>query len=98
MSAAQNMAEDAVAVRRAIRLGRLSGHTSGMAAGFVQDNVAIVPAGFAPKFERAIEPGDVPVFWARGVTSQAALERARIPFFIAHAPGSMLITDLRHAG
>lgn len=41
-------------------------------------------------------PGEVPVFWACGVTSQTALEAARIPFFIAHAPGSMLVTDLRH--
>lgn len=42
----------------------------------------------------AVLPGEVPVFWACGVTSQAALERARLPFFIAHAPGCMLITDL----
>ena len=41
-------------------------------------------------------PGETPVFWACGVTSQAALEAAGIPFFIAHAPGCMLITDLRH--
>jgi uncharacterized protein YcsI (UPF0317 family) len=44
-----------------------------------------------------IGPGDVPVFWACGVTSQAALERARLPFFMAHAPGSMLVTDWVHA-
>ncbi len=44
----------------------------------------------------AIEPGETPVFWACGVTSQTALETARLPFFIAHAPGSMLVTDLRH--
>ena len=43
-----------------------------------------------------IEPGEMPVFWACGVTSQTALEAARLPFFIAHAPGSMLVTDLRH--
>jgi uncharacterized protein YcsI (UPF0317 family) len=43
-----------------------------------------------------IMPGEVPVFWACGVTSQAALERARLPFFIAHAPGAMLITDWTH--
>ena len=41
----------------------------------------------------AVAPGEVPVFWACGVTSQAALEAARLPFFIAHAPGCMLITD-----
>ena len=44
----------------------------------------------------AVLPGEVPVFWACGVTSQAALEQANLPFFIAHAPGCMLITDLRH--
>ena len=44
----------------------------------------------------ALEPGEVPVFWACGVTSQAALERARLPFFLAHAPGCMLVTDLVH--
>lgn len=42
-------------------------------------------------------PDEVPVFWACGVTSQAALERANLPLFIAHAPGCMLITDRRHA-
>ncbi len=45
----------------------------------------------------AIGPDEVPVFWACGVTSQAALEQARLPLFIAHAPGCMLITDRRHA-
>ena len=53
-----------------------------------------------PDYGDAVEllPGEVPVFWACGVTSQAALEAAGIPFFIAHAPGCMLITDLRHPG
>jgi len=45
----------------------------------------------------AVLPGEVPVFWACGVTSQAALEQAGLPFFIAHAPGCMLITDRRHS-
>lgn len=44
----------------------------------------------------AVEPGKIPVFWACGVTSQVAAEAARLPFFIAHAPGKMLITDRRH--
>jgi len=39
------------------------------------------------------ESGDVPVFWACGVTPQAALMGARLPFAITHAPGHMLITD-----
>ena len=52
-----------------------------------------------PDYGDAVEvrAGEVPVFWACGVTSQAALVRARLPFFIAHAPGSMLVTDWVHA-
>lgn len=38
--------------------------------------------------------GELPVFWACGVTPQAALERAKLPFAITHEPGHMLITDL----
>jgi uncharacterized protein YcsI (UPF0317 family) len=42
-----------------------------------------------------IGPGDSPVFWACGVTPQAAAEAARLPLMITHAPGHMFITDLR---
>ena len=38
--------------------------------------------------------GDVPVFWACGVTPQAALMASRPPFAITHAPGHMLVTDV----
>ncbi|MER7865438.1 putative hydro-lyase [Amycolatopsis japonica] len=38
-------------------------------------------------------PGDVPVFWACGVTPQAALMASRPPFAITHAPGYMFVTD-----
>jgi uncharacterized protein YcsI (UPF0317 family) len=41
------------------------------------------------------EPGDVPVFWACGVTPQAALMASRPPFAITHAPGHMFVTDRR---
>lgn len=41
-----------------------------------------------------LHPGDVPLFWACGVTSQVAIEAARLPFAITHAPGAMLVTDL----
>jgi uncharacterized protein YcsI (UPF0317 family) len=44
-----------------------------------------------------IEPGELPVFWACGVTPQAALAAARPPFAITHAPGRMLVTDLQNA-
>lgn len=58
-----------------------------------------IPDLARPDYGDAVEvrPGEVPVFWACGVTSQAALERARLPFFIAHAPGCMLVTDWTHA-
>jgi uncharacterized protein YcsI (UPF0317 family) len=42
-----------------------------------------------------LRDGDVPVFWACGVTPQVALASARPPFAITHAPGHMLITDVR---
>lgn len=38
-------------------------------------------------------PGDVPVFWACGVTPQAALVASVPPFAITHSPGHMFITD-----
>ena len=41
-----------------------------------------------------VKPGETPVFWACGVTPQAAIAQARPEFCITHAPGSMLITDL----
>jgi uncharacterized protein YcsI (UPF0317 family) len=49
-----------------------------------------------PDYGDAVDvlPGEMPVFWACGVTPQAAIERARPAFCITHAPGAMLITDL----
>jgi uncharacterized protein YcsI (UPF0317 family) len=44
-----------------------------------------------------IERGELPVFWACGVTPQAAIAAAKVPFAITHAPGSMLVTDLKNA-
>jgi uncharacterized protein YcsI (UPF0317 family) len=41
-----------------------------------------------------IRAGEIPVFWACGVTPQVAIERARPPLCIAHKPGHMLVTDL----
>lgn len=42
-----------------------------------------------------ILPGEVPVFWACGVTPQAAAEHARAPMLLTHKPGHMFVTDLR---
>jgi uncharacterized protein YcsI (UPF0317 family) len=39
---------------------------------------------------------EIPVFWACGVTPQAALQHAKPAFCITHAPGAMLITDLKN--
>ena len=39
-------------------------------------------------------PGEIPVFWACGVTPQAAVMQAKPEFCITHAPGCMLVTDL----
>ena len=41
----------------------------------------------------AIYPGETTVFWACGVTPQAAVMRAKLPFVVTHAPGHMLVTD-----
>lgn len=41
--------------------------------------------------------GELPVFWACGVTPQAAIAAAKVPFAITHAPGYMLVTDLKNA-
>lgn len=50
----------------------------------------------APDYGDAVElqAGEIPVFWACGVTPQAALIQAKPAFCITHAPGSMLVTDL----
>jgi uncharacterized protein YcsI (UPF0317 family) len=42
-----------------------------------------------------VAPGEVPVFWACGVTPQVALERARPRLAITHLSAHMLVTDVR---
>ena len=41
-----------------------------------------------------IREGEVPVFWACGVTPQTALEAAQLPVAITHSPGYMMVLDL----
>jgi len=50
----------------------------------------------APDWGDATEfrDGEIPVFWACGVTPQNAVRSARPPICITHAPGSMLVTDV----
>ena len=52
----------------------------------------------APDFGDPVQmrPGEVPVFWACGVTPQAVALEARPSLAIFHAPGHMFITDRPH--
>ncbi len=52
-----------------------------------------------PDFGDAIEirEGEVPVFWACGVTPQSAIRAAKPPLSFTHKPGCMLVTDLRNS-
>jgi len=50
-----------------------------------------------PDFGEAvpIHAGEVPVFWACGVTPQAVVMAAKPPLAITHSPGHMFVTDMR---
>ena len=52
-----------------------------------------------PDYGDPVEVGadELPLFWACGVTPQAVVEAARLPFCITHYPGAMLICDPRNA-
>ena len=45
----------------------------------------------------SVGPDELPVFWACGVTPQAVIAESRPEFCITHAPGCMLVTDLRNS-
>jgi len=51
----------------------------------------------APEFGDpvTVRPGEVPVFWACGVTSQLAATSVPLPRVITHSPGHMFVADLR---
>ncbi|MGW5683556.1 putative hydro-lyase [Nonomuraea sp. NPDC003754] len=42
-----------------------------------------------------VRPGEVPLFWACGVTPQEAVMASGVDYAIGHLPGHMAITDLR---
>jgi uncharacterized protein YcsI (UPF0317 family) len=75
------------AARLAARAGELRGNTAGVAYGFVQGNVAILPRDWAYEFERFCQRNPKP----------CPVQAAGVPFCITHYPGSMLVTDLRNA-
>jgi uncharacterized protein YcsI (UPF0317 family) len=41
-----------------------------------------------------IKKGEIPVFWACGVTPQAVVIRAKVELCITHTPGHMFISDV----
>ena len=43
-----------------------------------------------------IKPGEVPVFWPCGVTPQSVIMASKPDFCITHAPGHMLLTDVKN--
>lgn len=45
----------------------------------------------------AVLDGEIPVFWACGVTPQSVIHTVRPEFSLTHAPGHMLVTDLPNA-
>lgn len=45
----------------------------------------------------SIQPDELPVFWACGVTPQSVILQSRPAFAITHAPGYMLVTDVRNS-
>jgi uncharacterized protein YcsI (UPF0317 family) len=45
----------------------------------------------------AIQPDEIPVFWACGVTPQSVIASVKPEFAITHAPGCMLVTDLKNS-
>ncbi|XP_014878837.1 UPF0317 protein C14orf159 homolog, mitochondrial isoform X2 [Poecilia latipinna] len=44
-----------------------------------------------------LQPGDVPVFWACGVTSIEAILSSKPPLAFSHSPGCMFLTDIPDA-
>jgi uncharacterized protein YcsI (UPF0317 family) len=52
-----------------------------------------------PEFGDAVpvQPDELPVFWACGVTPQTALMAARPEFAITHSPGCMFVSDIADA-
>ena len=42
-----------------------------------------------------VHPGELPVFWACGVTPQAVVMSSKPEFVITHSPGCMFVTDLQ---
>ena len=62
-----------------------------LARGFDYPDILRQPTG---EILRRFQAGEVPVFWACGVTPQSVAANAKPPLFISHPPGAMLVTNL----
>jgi uncharacterized protein YcsI (UPF0317 family) len=62
------------------------------------DAIGIADIG-KPDYGEAVPVGadELPLFWACGVTPQAVIAAAKPPFAITHAPGRMIVTDIRNS-
>jgi uncharacterized protein YcsI (UPF0317 family) len=62
-----------------------------------QKRIGIVDI-MAPDYGDSVEirEGEVPVFWACGVTPQAAVMASKPSFCITHAPGHMLVLNTKN--
>jgi uncharacterized protein YcsI (UPF0317 family) len=62
---------------------------------------ASIGIDLAKRYQNVGDPevaaGEIPLFWACGLTPQLAVKNAKPDLCITHAPSSMLITDLRNA-
>ena len=72
-------------------------HLLDVAAGRVKADLLIKNCRIVDVCSGEIREGEIPVFWACGVTPQAAIERAKPPIVITHAPGHMFITNVKNA-
>jgi uncharacterized protein YcsI (UPF0317 family) len=43
-----------------------------------------------------VRADELPVFWACGITPQAVIVAAKLPFAITHTPGRTLVTDIKN--
>jgi uncharacterized protein YcsI (UPF0317 family) len=57
-----------------------------------------IPDIAKPDYGDSVPPleGELPVFWACGVTPQSVIATAKPDFAITHAPGAMLVTDRKN--
>jgi uncharacterized protein YcsI (UPF0317 family) len=52
-----------------------------------------------PDFGEVLVPeaGEIPIYWGCGLTALTALEHAKLPMFITHAAGAMLVSDRKNS-